>query len=295
VPKGRILVADASPRFLERTREILEAAGYDMIPAADGDAARAHAETGRADAVLAAVSLPRVSGYDLCRVVKKMDPTVPVVLLFDKGEPRQASKVWQAGAENFLVRPLKQSELLFAVRDMLAMANLLKQRASLRIERDQLNAGGGGTSQLDTRNRFYQFEFFKKVIAIEIKRARRYRYPLSLLLVGLDGGAVRGGSNGASRGLADAVRQSIRDIDIPVTFSTDSLLVVMPHTDKKGAVIVGERIRSQVRGRAAHATASVAIVSTDGLPRYTFAALLQAAAKGLQSAHRAGGDRVVTL
>ena len=293
VPKGRILVADASTRFLERTREILESSGYDMIPAADGDAARAHAETGRADAVLAAVSLPRVSGYDLCRVVKKMDPTVPVVLLFDKGEPRQASKVWQAGAENFLVRPLKQSELLFAVRDMLAMANLLKQRASLRIERDSLNAGGG-TSQLDTRNRFYQFEFFKKVIAIEIKRARRYRYPLSLLLIGLDGGAVRAG-NGASRGLADAVRQSIRDIDIPVTFSTDSLLVVMPHTDKKGAVIVGERIRSQVRGRAANATASVAIVSTDGLPRYTFAALLQAAAKGLQSAHRAGGDRVVTL
>src|SRR5262245_37103816 len=267
-----------------------------MIPAADGDAARAHSETGRADAVLAAVTLPRLSGYDLCRHVKKLDPTVPVVLLFDKGEPRQASKVWQAGAENFLVRPLKQSELLFAVRDMLAMANLLKQRASLRIERDSLANGGerGGGSQHDARNRFYQFEFFKKVIAIEIKRARRYRYPLSLLLVGLDGGAVRAG-NGAARGLADAVKNSVRDIDIPVTFSTDSLLVVMPHTDKKGAVIVGERIRSQVRGRAANATASVAIVSTDGLPRYTFAALLQAAAKALQSAHRAGGDRVITL
>jgi diguanylate cyclase (GGDEF)-like protein len=294
VPKGRILVADASTRFLERTRDILEAAGYDMIPAADGDAARAHSETGRADAVLAAVTLPRLSGYDLCRHVKKLDPTVPVVLLFDKGEPRQASKVWQAGAENFLVRPLKQSELLFAVRDMLAMSNLLKQRASLRIERDSLTNGGATGSQLDTRNRMYQFEFFKKVIAIEIKRARRYRYPLSMLLVGLDGGAVKAG-NGAARGLADAVRNSVRDIDIPVTFSTDSLLVVMPHTDKKGAVVVGERIRSQVRGRAANATASVAIVSTDGLPRYTFAALLQAAAKGLQSAHRAGGDRVVTL
>jgi diguanylate cyclase (GGDEF)-like protein len=292
--KGRILVADASPRFLERTGDILEAAGYDMIPAADGDAARAHSETGRADAVLAAATLPRFSGYELCRHVKKRDPTVPVVLLFDRGEPRQASRVWQAGAENFLVRPLKQSELLFAVRDLLAMGNLLKQRTSLRLERDQLAGRGGGISQIDTRNRFYQFEFFKKVIAIEIKRARRYGYPLSLLLVGLDGGGIRAG-NGAARGLADAVRNSVRDIDIPVTFSTDSLLVVMPHTDKKGAVVVGERIRSQLRGRAANASASVAIVTTDGLPRYTFAALLQAAVKGLQSAHRAGGNRVVTL
>jgi PleD family two-component response regulator len=292
VPKGRVLVVDASTRFLERTREILDAAGYDMIPAADGAAGCAHVETGRAHAVLAAVDLPRLSGYELCRFTKRHDATLPVVLLFDKGEPRQPARVWQCGAENFLVRPLKQSELLFAVRDMLAMSNLLKQRASLSAVRPQLADGESGP--IATRHRFYQFELFKKVLAIEIKRARRYQYPLSLLLAGLDGGAVKGAA-GAARGLADAVRRSIRDIDMPVTFSIDSLLVVMPHTDQKGAMVVGERIRSKVRGRAAHATASVAVVSTDGLPRCTFASLLQAAGKLLQSAHRAGGDRVVGL
>jgi PleD family two-component response regulator len=262
-----------------------------MIPAADGDAARAHVDTGRADAVLAAASLPRLSGYDLCRHIKKLDPTTTCVLMFDKGESRQASKVWQAGAENYLVRPLKQSELLFAVRDMLAISNLLKQRASLRSERDQLNTGENG--ELSLRGRFYQFEFFKKLLAVEIKRARRYRFPLSLLLVGLDGGLVPEGPG--PRGLATAVQRAIRDIDIPVTFSSESLLIVMPHTDRRGAVVVGERIRDQVRSRAANATASVAIVSTDGLPRYTFASLIQAAAKALQAAHRQGGDRVVTL
>jgi len=288
------LVADGSPRFLERTRDILESAGYDMIPAADGDAARVHAETGRADAVLASVNLPRLSGYELCRQIKKLDPTVPCVLMFGQGEPRQPARVWQAGAENYLVRPLKKSELLFAVRDMLAMANLLKQRASLREEREAGRSEETGASDVDLRTRFYQFEFFKKLLSVEIKRARRYRYPLSLLLVGLDGGAVRTVS-GNTRGLAEAVRTAIRDIDIPVTFSVESLLVVMPHTDKKGAVVVGERIRQRVRGRAANSTASVAVVSTDGLPRYTFSALLQAAAKALQAAHRSGGDRVVTL
>src|SRR5262249_42863336 len=107
-----------------------------MLSATDGEAARAHVDSGRADAVLVAAGLPRVSGYELCRHVKSLDPTTPCVLMFDKGESRQAARVWQAGAENFLVRPLKQSELLFAVRDMLAMANLLKQRESLRSERD---------------------------------------------------------------------------------------------------------------------------------------------------------------
>src|SRR5262249_60690149 len=99
-----------------------------MIPAADGDAARAHSETGRADAVLAAVTLPRLSGYDLCRHGKKLDPTVPVVLLFDKGEPRQASRLWQPGGEKFLVPPPKQSQYLYAARDGLWPAHLLEAR-----------------------------------------------------------------------------------------------------------------------------------------------------------------------
>ena len=294
MPKGRLLVADPSPRFLDRTRDLLEAAGYDMTPAEDGQAALAHVETGQADAVLAAVHLPRLSGYDLCRSLKKLEPTIPCVLMFDRGDARQPARVWQAGAENYLVRPLKRSELLFAVRDMLAMSNLLKQRASLREERDQLADAQGGNGDVDLRTRFFQFEFFKKLLAIEIKRARRYRYPLSLVLVGLD--AEGNGEDGPSmrRGLTEAVRSAIRDIDIPVTFSQGSLLVVMPHTDKKGALVVGERIRDKVRDRA-DATASVVVVSTDGSPRYTFSALISAAAKGLEAARGDGGDRVVAL
>src|SRR5262249_21732473 len=138
---------------------------------------------------------------------------------------------------------------------------------------------------------FLQFEFFKKLLAVEIKRARRHRLPLSLLLVGLD--REPSTRSPPARSLTDAVRSAIRDIDIPVTFSGDNMLVVMPHTDRRGATVVGERIRAHVRTRTGSTSASVAVVATDGLARYTFPSLLQTAARALRSAHRAGGDRVV--
>jgi PleD family two-component response regulator len=295
VAKGRVLVADPSTRFLERTGDILSGAGFAMVAASEGQSARDHADAGRADVVLTATNLPRLSGYELCRHIKKVDPTIPCVLMFDKGEIRQPTRVWQVGAANFLVRPLKQSELLFAVRDMMAIANLLRQRDALREEREQRATDAG--QELDVRARLYQFEFFKKLLAVEIKRARRYHYPLSLMLVGLDARPSHLSHTGAAltRLLAQAVRCEIRDIDVPVTFSTDSVLVVMPHTDQDGTRLVAERLRVRIRDRSGGATASVAVVSTDSLPRATFPALIQAASRALAAARRDRGDRVVTV
>ena len=115
-------------------------------------------------------------------------------------------------------------------------------------------------------SRLVQFELFKRVLGIELKRSQRYGFPLSILLASLD----RDVASGDRDLLASAARSAIRDIDIPVAFGESDVLVVMPHTDLDGAQLVAERIRKRVRASAAPAaagggtTASIGVVAVDG-------------------------------
>jgi PleD family two-component response regulator len=138
-----------------------------------------------------------------------------------------------------------------------------------------------------------QFELFKRVLGIELKRSQRYGFPLSILLASLD----REVPNGDRDLLASATRSAIRDIDIPVAFAESDVLVVMPHTDLDGGKLVAERIRKRVRASAGRGgggtTASIGVVAVDGGQRLTFATLLAQATRAQRQASRAGGDRIV--
>jgi PleD family two-component response regulator len=283
---GTILVADRNPKFLEKTQEILSEAGYQVISALDGDAAR-EALRAPLDGVLVHAALPGTSGFTLCRAIKQRDPALPVVLMFSLEDEAGAEEARRAGADNYLVRPLKRSEVLFVARNLIAQREALTRAIRLTEERDAARRGGEGTID---GNRLLQFELFKRVLSIELKRSRRYGFPLSLLVTTLDEPAVPADRDG----LAVAVRGAIRDIDIPVAFGSTDVLVVMPHTDLEGAKLVAERIRKRVRtaGRQPF-TASVGVVAADGSDRLTFSTLLAQATRARKQAAKEGGDRVV--
>jgi PleD family two-component response regulator len=303
--RATLLVADRNPRFLEKTAEILAEGGHQMISVEDGQAARAalSAKGGRdLDGVLCHASLPGLSGFALCRIAKELDPTLPVVLMFSAEDPRGELEAKRAGADNWLVRPLKRLELLYIVRDVILLrATLMRaQRAADERARFELSSGRDGQALEPGAGRLIQFELFKRLLHIELKRSQRYGFPLSLLVASLDPPA-----RGAPPPLRDdrdllatAARAAIRDIDIPVAFGESDVLVVMPHTDGAGAKLVAERIKKRVRatqgGRAGGGiTVSIGVVSVEGGDRITFAALLAQASRAQKSAAEAGGDRVV--
>jgi PleD family two-component response regulator len=290
--RATVLVADRNPRFLERTAEILGEAGHKMIAANDGQAARLKL-TGQLDGMLVHAALPGLSGYALCRLAKEKDPTLPVVLMFSAEDEQGELEARRAGADNWLVRPLKRLELLYVVRDLVTLRMTLMRAARNAEERNQAREESPAAASSDG-SRLVQFELFKRVLGIELKRSQRYGFPLSILLASLDHQAVDGDRDL----LASAARSAIRDIDIPVAFSESDVLVVMPHTDLEGARLVAERIRKRVRasgaGRAGGGTtASIGLVAAAGGQRLTFATLLAQATRAQRQAARAGGDRIV--
>lgn len=154
---------------------------------------------------------------------------------------------------------------------------------------------------LDPITSFYTFSHFKEVLFVEVKRARRYGFPLALACIGFDPDtrhtdALRGQLMG---GLALAMRRSLRDTDYPVQYSSERVLLLMPHTDLAGSLIVARRICErvakaslQVGSATVQPTISVGVASGDPGRELGFSDLVKQAQEGLAAAMAAGGNRV---
>ena len=159
-----------------------------------------------------------------------------------------------------------------------------------------------GEGILDPTTSFYTFAHFKEVVFVEVKRARRYGFPLALALVGFD--AFERDLNQALHtqlmgGLALAMRRSLRDTDYPVQYSADRVLLLMPHTDLAGSLIVARRICERVaRATLTHEdtsirpTISVGVAAGEPGRDYGFSDLVRQAQDGLNEAMSRGGNRV---
>jgi CheY-like chemotaxis protein len=100
-PRGTILIADGDPIWLGSMTQLLEAEGYRVLPARTGVDALYQARMRRPDLVLLNPVLPQLSGWEVCRRVKRMPggDRVKVAVL-----TLQAEAAYRAGADGYLVK-----------------------------------------------------------------------------------------------------------------------------------------------------------------------------------------------
>jgi PleD family two-component response regulator len=303
MPRGRLLVADRNPEFLSKTSSILRAAGYEMIAAADGRKVLELVAAKQVDAVIAHFALDGLDGTDVCRELRRRDESVPCYLMIPHDDDELAEQCLEAGARNVLVRPLKRTELIFAARSAMNLRSLLRvARGATQSGLPRKAPPPPPGAPADERASFFQFELFKRLLAIELKRAKRYDFPLALVLISPDGesvlpltggpGPVDGIDAEAGTLVGRAVQSAIRDIDIPMHFADDTIMVVMPHTDLDGAKVVAERIRRKARASEGAITVSIGLTAMAGSQKPTYSQLVARASRALRQARKDGGDRV---
>lgn len=133
-PAGRILVVDDEPDIIESLRALLESARYEIVAAASAKECLAAIDREDCDLVLLDLMLPDRPGLDVLRDLRKVDPTLPVIMLTAYGSIEAAVEATRSGAANFLTKPWNNSQLLLEVEHTLARRTLERENAKLRDE-----------------------------------------------------------------------------------------------------------------------------------------------------------------
>jgi two-component system response regulator MprA len=120
----KILVVDDERAVRESLRRALELEGYDVQLAADGAEAieRLGADNGQPDAVVLDILMPGIDGIEVCRYLRRMGNTTPVLMLTARDGVGDRVAGLDAGADDYLVKPFALEELLARVRALLRRA-----------------------------------------------------------------------------------------------------------------------------------------------------------------------------
>jgi CheY-like chemotaxis protein/class 3 adenylate cyclase len=132
-----ILLADDSPLIHRHTVPILEDDGYEVRSASDGAEALELARAITPDLVITDVEMPRLDGYGVCKALKADPATahVPVLICSSLGEAADLERGFDAGADDYLVKPVIPEELSTRVR-ALVLGSLPASRERILVVDD---------------------------------------------------------------------------------------------------------------------------------------------------------------
>jgi adenylate cyclase len=122
---AKILVVDDTPQNVKLLADLLTVKGYTVATAASGTEALKQVEAERPDLVLDVV-MPGMSGYEVCRKIRENAATqiLPVVMVTSLDPAQERVKGIEAGADDFLSKPINQPELLARVRSLLRIKEM---------------------------------------------------------------------------------------------------------------------------------------------------------------------------
>jgi len=180
-----ILVVDDEPINLDILRTRLAVHGYEILTATNGEEALAVATAQRPDLILLDIMMPKMDGIDVCRHLKADAslPFMPIILVTAKADSKDVVAGLEAGADEYLTKPVDQAALVARVKSMLRIKALhdTAQEQAARLEAQ--------SQQLADWNRTLEQRVAEQLAELErVRRLKRFFSPqLAELLVSSGG------------------------------------------------------------------------------------------------------------
>ncbi|PYN31156.1 MAG: adenylate/guanylate cyclase domain-containing response regulator [Candidatus Rokuibacteriota bacterium] len=165
---AKILIVDDTPHNVKLLADLLAVKGYAVLTASSGAQALEKVETEAPDLVLLDVVMPAMSGYEVCRKIRGNPATavLPVVMVTALDPGQERVKGIEAGADDFLSKPINQQELLARVRSLLRIKELHDELAEWnRTLEQRVAAQVAQLERLDRLKRFFSPQLAELIVS----------------------------------------------------------------------------------------------------------------------------------
>lgn len=116
-----VLIVEDDPTMLRGLKDNFEFQGYHVLTAEDGETGLNTALNAKPDLVLLDLMLPKINGYEVCRLIRKEGLDTPIIMLTAKGEESDIVLGLNLGADDYVTKP-------FSIKELLARAEALLRR-----------------------------------------------------------------------------------------------------------------------------------------------------------------------
>jgi diguanylate cyclase (GGDEF)-like protein len=242
----KLLVADDSRVYRSMLKSLLEAWGYEVILAADGEEARSILICRDAPRLaLLDCMMPGLTGLELCQLIRQGPNYVYTILLSANDEQAQVMRGFELGADDYLGKPFQELELRARLK---VGERIIRSHEELIEARESLKFEATHDSMLRLWNRGAILDLLSK----ELIRAKRFHSAISIFLADIDFFKRVNDTHGhlvgddVLRGVATRIAEAIRRYDIVGRYGGEEFLAVLPDCTEDGAKDVAERVRQRI-------------------------------------------------
>jgi diguanylate cyclase (GGDEF)-like protein len=241
----RILIAEDNPSCRRYIETCLRKAGFEVLSVANGQEALERLKKVYFPIVITDWMMPEVDGLELCQTIRNLHLPgyVYLIILTARNSLESIVKGFEAGADEYLTKPVRQAELLARLK---TATRILELEDSLKRQNEEMRA----LSFRDQLTGIYNRLFMLERLPQEVERACRHRHPLSLIMCDIDHfkrvNDLHGHRVGdlVLREFVDCLGALIREgVDWMVRYGGEEFLIVLPETGLEAACTVAERLR----------------------------------------------------
>lgn len=248
LPKERsqinLLVVDDEEIVRNILVRVLMKEGYKVVGFEHAESALESMSQDRADIVITDLNMKTMGGMELLKKTKDISPETDVIVITGYASVETVVKSMKLGAVDYLTKPLNIDHIKLIVNKTLER-RILKRKAEESFFYQRL-------SQIDGMTELYNHRFFQELLNIQIARALRESWPVSLIMLDIDDFKIFNDKNGHRMGdmalkkTSGIIKRNSRNCDFVARYGGEEFAVIVPNLDKKHTGLLAGRIREKI-------------------------------------------------
>jgi len=298
-----ILIVDDNTEMCEELNDVLSEEGYRITGVGTVALAKKQLKKKLYNIVLADLNLPDGTGLELLKETKKINEEIIVIIFTGFASLESSMSALNEGAFGYIQKPLNMNEVKISIKKAIKMQKLSLDNKNLLKRLKEL-------SLKDTHTELYNYRYLIERLTLELKRARRYIFPLSVVMIDIDYfksvNDVYGHQYGDTilKEFAQYLKNFVRSSDTVARYGGEEFVILLPHTNKKGAITMGKSLLDTIgnhpfdrKGKKLKLKISMGIFTfpQDDIKVDTVSDLLNSVDKALRNAKEMGGNRLSTF